>query len=927
MAIVRRKHRVLTLPILVVFCLLATLTVLPAVALAASGPVITSTSFSGDSDTGISNGVFYAKAGAAVTLTVNTSNETQCVFLYPNVAPQQVFPSGSDSFVFNFNAPATIGTQSITITARDGYNASGKNCFGKASTLTVSYQVDTPPVVTGALTPAPNAAGWNNSPVTVTWSASDAGGPGLASGPTPASATQTDETAGATFTATATDTLGLTGSGSVTVQVDKTAPQTTGQLTGTLNGGVYTNSATVTLTASDNLSGVTTTYYSLDGGNPQTDSAPFSVATGGAHTLVYWSVDVAGNVEDSAAGHTLTFSVDNNNLAFNPVSDHVFGDADFSVSATSGSAGAITYSASGNCTVDPTTGLVHLTGAGTCTITANQAADNTHNAGTATVTFNVAQAPATIVLSNLAQTYDGTPRSATATVTPDVTATPGVIGGVTLTYTGTNGTTYGPTAAAPMNTGSYTVDATFSDPNYVAADATDTLVVAPGSVTLALGNLNQTYDGTPKSVSVTVAPNVGTVTVAYLGTNGLVYGPTATPPTNAGSYAVDAAFSNPNYTATDALGTLVITPANQTITFPQPASVTAGTPFTVSATATSGLPVSFSVVSGPCTMSGATVTPNAAGACALAADQAGDGNYAAAPRVTRNVTVTAVPAPAPTKYTLTVTTVGSGSTTGAGQYDAGTKATAVATPAAGQVFVGWKFDGVAAGWASPVDVTMNSNHTLVATFAPRKTFSDVASGAPYAEAVAQLAARGIINGYQPTYCQSLHLASPCFGPNDHLVRAQMAALMVRAFGWSNGAAPTTSFTDLGAVDPELQKDVAILTAKGVIKGYTPTIFAPTGDVLQIQVISFITRSMEAAGNWHEVTTDDGSYANVPLSSGARRDLLTFVHYAGALPNHPANQSWTDWNTPASRGWTSAVIWQALNNYFGQDLPGYGGYIP
>jgi hypothetical protein len=106
MAIVRRKHRVFTLPILVVFCLLATLTVLPAVALAASGPSITSTSFSGDSDTGISNGVFYAKAGAAVTLTVNTSNETQCVFLYPNVAPQLVFPSGSDSFVFNFNAPA-----------------------------------------------------------------------------------------------------------------------------------------------------------------------------------------------------------------------------------------------------------------------------------------------------------------------------------------------------------------------------------------------------------------------------------------------------------------------------------------------------------------------------------------------------------------------------------------------------------------------------------------------------------------------------------------------------------------------------------------------------------------------------------------------------------------------------------------------------
>ncbi|MGN6675510.1 MAG: S-layer homology domain-containing protein [Thermomicrobiales bacterium] len=151
--------------------------------------------------------------------------------------------------------------------------------------------------------------------------------------------------------------------------------------------------------------------------------------------------------------------------------------------------------------------------------------------------------------------------------------------------------------------------------------------------------------------------------------------------------------------------------------------------------------------------------------------------------------------------------------------------------------------------------------------------------------------------------------------------------MVRAFGWSNAPAPKTSFTDLGAVDPELQKDVAILTAKGVIKGYTPTVFAPTGDVLQIQVISFITRSMEAAGYWHEVTTDDGSYANVLMSSGERLDLLTFVHYAGALPNQPLNQSWTGWNTTATRGWTAEVIWQAFNNYFSKDLPGYGGYIP
>jgi CSLREA domain-containing protein len=67
---------------------------------------------------------------------------------------------------------------------------------------------------------------------------------------------------------------------------------------------------------------------------------------------------------------------------------------------------------------------------------------------------------------------------------------------------------------------------------------------------------------------------------------------------------------------------------NQTITFDPLANRTYGNaPFTVSATASSSLPVTFSVVSGPATISGNTVTITGGGSVTLRASQAGNATY------------------------------------------------------------------------------------------------------------------------------------------------------------------------------------------------------------------------------------------------------------------------------------------------------------
>ena len=78
----------------------------------------------------------------------------------------------------------------------------------------------------------------------------------------------------------------------------------------------------------------------------------------------------------------------------------------------------------------------------------------------------------------------------------------------------------------------------------------------------------------------------------------------------------------------------------QSITFGPAPRIIVGGSGTVSATASSGLPVTLtSTTPAVCTISGKTVTGVAAGQCMIAANQAGDAVYAAAPQVQMTFTV------------------------------------------------------------------------------------------------------------------------------------------------------------------------------------------------------------------------------------------------------------------------------------------------
>jgi hypothetical protein len=97
--------------------------------------------------------------------------------------------------------------------------------------------------------------------------------------------------------------------------------------------------------------------------------------------------------------------------------------------------------------------------------------------------------------------------------------------------------------------------------------------------------------------------------------------------------------------------TLVI-PKPQTISFAAIPTHTSGSKLTLTATASSGLPVTYAASTTPvCAVSGNTVSLLAGGTCTIVASQAGNESYAAAVSVSQSFTVTAG-----SSFTLTLAT-------------------------------------------------------------------------------------------------------------------------------------------------------------------------------------------------------------------------------------------------------------------------------
>ena len=242
----------------------------------------------------------------------------------------------------------------------------------------------------------------------------------------------------------------------------------------------------------------------------------------------------------------------------------------------------------------------------------------------------------TLVIVKAAQsiTFDPIPDK-TTTDTVALSASGGASGNpVTFAVTGgpariTDGT------LSFIGAGSVTITASQAgSANYEAAvNVSRSFTVTKATATVTLGNLSQTYDGTPKAATAITDP-LGRAVV-------ITYDDSTTVPAEAGFYAVIGAISDPIYQGS-ASRTLFVAKASQTITFAtiadQLATATVNLPATGGG---SGNPVTFAVTSGPGSISGGNIlTFSGAGSVTITASQAGDTNHEPATPVLRSFNVT-----------------------------------------------------------------------------------------------------------------------------------------------------------------------------------------------------------------------------------------------------------------------------------------------
>ena len=168
-----------------------------------------------------------------------------------------------------------------------------------------------------------------------------------------------------------------------------------------------------------------------------------------------------------------------------------------------------------------------------------------------------------------------------------------------------------------------------ADSNYAAATKNATFTVTAGTPTISFTVANQTYGTAPFAVSAT-SNSTGAFTYSVVSGPATISGSTVTL-TGAGTVTLMASeAADSNYAAATKNATFTVTAGTPTISFTV-ANQTYGTaPFAVSATSNSTGAFTYSVVSGPATISGSTVTLTGAGTVTLMASEAADSNYAAA---------------------------------------------------------------------------------------------------------------------------------------------------------------------------------------------------------------------------------------------------------------------------------------------------------
>ena len=358
-----------------------------------------------------------------------------------------------------------------------------------------------------------------------------------------------------------------------------------------------------------------------------------------------------------------------------------------------------------------------------------RATDGSTSANSNVITVTTKQTP-TVTPTVGTYTYTGSAQG------PNAATNTGTGTSYTFSYAGSGATAYGPIATLPTNAGSYTVTATVAaDGNYVSASSSATaftIGVATPVVTATIGTY--TYSGSAQGPNAATNTGTGTsYTFSYAGTGSTTYGPSATLPTNAGTYTVTATVAaNGNYGAASSSATAFnIAKASSSI------SVTGTTDYAYSGSAqgpstsnvtgsTGAVTYSYIGVSGT-TYAASATKPTNVGSYTVTATVAADANYLTATSEAYSFTIsTATP-------TITVTV-------GTYTYNGTAQGPTVVTGNTGNGTVTWSYAGVsptvysasataptnAGTYTATASVAANGNYGVASSSATAFTISPAA---------------------------------------------------------------------------------------------------------------------------------------------------------------------------------------------------------
>jgi hypothetical protein len=359
---------------------------------------------------------------------------------------------------------------------------------------------------------------------------------------------------------------------------------------------------------------------------------------------------------------SLTVPLTAQTISFSAIATQTAGTT-LTLSATASSGLAVSYSSSttGVCTVSGST--VTLAAAGSCTITASQAGNSTYAAATGvTQSFTVNASPVTVTSTPLTIPIN---TGATETVAiSGLTAAPSTLGLGGVPCVNLSGCVYQlPNKAGAVGfefinvTNTSALLIAVSTASAVPSATPYSIPITIGATTVGSFSLTVPLAAQTISFNAISAQGVGaTVTLSASASSGLAVsyssGTTAVCTVSGSTVTLAAAGTctitasqpgNSTYAAaTPVTQSFPVASKSQTITFSAIPDQLPSSTVALSAAATSGLAVAFTVSpSSVCTLSGSTVSLAAAGTCIVVASQPGNAAYAAAAPVTELITVSA----------------------------------------------------------------------------------------------------------------------------------------------------------------------------------------------------------------------------------------------------------------------------------------------